>query len=222
MYATVNEHTRELKNRLLILFSVALIVFLFCFPLASTIVSDFIPKGVEVIYTSPTDALYVEALICLLLTIILIFPVFIYHITKFIEPNKRVNPHIFLRLLFPSILYGFGFILGAKYFTPLILTKLLVTSYATPMMELTNILWFTTTVGLCMGAVTTMPYIVWKFKIPSQLLRQYRRHIILVTLLVTGILSADPTIFTQLILSIPFIISYEISILLSVKHKDLI
>ncbi len=72
--------------------------------------------------------------------------------------------------------------------------------------------------SLSMGLVFEMPVIVWLFGkmglITPGFMRKYRRHAIVIILIVAAIITPTSDIFTLLIVSLPMYLLYESSILL--------
>ena len=211
MYATVSEHNHELKNRLLLCLSLVAIFFFLTYQLTGAILAHLIPKGVTVIYTSPTDAMYVRTAVTLIFSLLLSIPLLFYHFVKFVYPEKSFNIFTYLKLLPPLAVFLSGFYFGVTYITPLILTRLLNDTFAEPFIELSKMINFTFTIGLIMGFAWVLPYITKALGVKNGILKHYRKMYVLAALLVTGVLSADPTPLTQLSLSVPLIISYEVA-----------
>lgn len=181
---------------------------LLSFSVASELLKQILPSGVTIIYTSPTDYVYTKTMVALLISLVLSLPIIIYHGNRFLRPSTSVK---WDKVIAPSILFSVGFFFGVHYITPILLSTLLSTEVATPMLELDNILDFTLGIGVVFGLTFLLPYIIHKLGICRSTLSGYRQHIYLSTFILTGILTADPTPISQMALAVPFILSYEVS-----------
>ena len=77
--------------------------------------------------------------------------------------------------------------------------------------------------SLAMGIVFEMPLLSWllgKMSIfSSDMMRKYRRHSYVAILTIAAIITPTTDLFTLLVVSLPMAMLYEISILITGKHK---
>lgn len=82
--------------------------------------------------------------------------------------------------------------------------------------------------SICMGIVFEIPVLAWLFArigvIKGSFLKRYRRHAIVIILIIAAIITPTSDIFTLLIVSAPMYVLYEISIIIvmSVQKKKLV
>lgn len=77
--------------------------------------------------------------------------------------------------------------------------------------------------SLTMGVVFELPVVIWLLSrmgiVPSGFLRKYRRHAIVIILVIAAVITPTSDIFTLLLVSLPMYMLYEISILISKQKK---
>lgn len=77
--------------------------------------------------------------------------------------------------------------------------------------------------SLTMGGVFELPVVIWLLSrmgiVSSGFLRKYRRHAIVIILVIAAVITPTSDIFTLLLVSLPMYMLYEISILISKQKK---
>lgn len=77
--------------------------------------------------------------------------------------------------------------------------------------------------SLAMGIVFEMPLLSWLLGrmniISSEMMRKYRRHSYVAILTIAAIITPTSDVFTLLVVSLPMVMLYEISILIAGRHK---
>lgn len=77
--------------------------------------------------------------------------------------------------------------------------------------------------SLTMGVVFELPVAIWLLSrmgiVSSGFLRKYRRHAIVIILVIAAVITPTSDIFTLLLVSLPMYMLYEISILISKQKK---
>lgn len=70
---------------------------------------------------------------------------------------------------------------------------------------------------LCLGVVFEMPVVIWLLSkmglVSSPVLKRYRRHAIVVLLVVAAVITPTSDVFTLLLVALPMYLLYELSIL---------
>jgi sec-independent protein translocase protein TatC len=219
------EHLRELRKRLLISLSVFISASAISLPLAPFVLNrmrEDLMKEVFFIVLSPQEALMVEIKVSLLMGFIRSFPVSVYQMWAFIAPGllgkeKKILSYVLL----PSIVL---FLLGAGFayylLLPVTLSFLISVAYtvAFPLFSLNQTLNFIIPLILSFGLVFQLPLIVAVLSklgvVNPCLLTSKRRYVILLTFLVAAVIT-DPSVVTQILVAIPIILLYEMSIQVS-------
>lgn len=79
--------------------------------------------------------------------------------------------------------------------------------------------------SLTMGVVFELPVVIWLLSrmgiVSSGFLRKYRRHAIVIILVIAAVITPTSDIFTLLLVSLPMYMLYEISILISKQKSNI-
>lgn len=155
-------------------------------------------------------------------------PYIIYLLFRFIAPALHEK-----ELKYTTYICGWGylmFVLGVlvNYFLIFPLTfhflgTYQVSSEVANMISLQSYMDTLILLSLAMGIVFEMPLLSWLLGnmniLSSDMMRRYRRHSYVVILIIAAIITPTSDIFTLLVVSLPMGMLYEISILITRKHK---
>jgi len=222
----ISEHLQELRLRLFYSFLAVAIAFILLFPFSKKILLFLqkpLPKSLvgKLIFLSPGDALIVSMKVTLLAAIILSSPFWIYQFWKYIEPalyeheKRLIIPAFFITLIL--FLLGVSF----SYFVILPFSLKFLLSFAgdmlTPQITINNYISFVIQMILAFGIIFLLPvvsYLLGKLGIiTSEVLKYYRKYAIIIIFLIAAILT-PPDIFSQIMLALPLLVLYEISIII--------
>lgn len=224
----LTEHLRELRYRLIVSIVAFLIGTAVAFYFAKY-VFEFLKQPVvqsypdiQLITLSPTEPLFILIKISVAVGFILAMPVILYQMWRFIEPALYSHEKkLFLPLVISSIIL---FLLGGAfaYFIvlPLALKFLIGLGFtqlmATPYLSVDTYVSFVLKMVIAFGIAFQMPvvlYILQKAGIitPEQLGR-FRKYFIVLAFLIGAIIAPD--VSTQVLMAIPLMVLYEISVLL--------
>ncbi|HIP93373.1 MAG TPA: twin-arginine translocase subunit TatC [Desulfurobacteriaceae bacterium] len=222
----ISEHLQELRLRLFYSFLAIVITFILLFPFSKKILLFLqkpLPKSLvgKLIFLSPGDALIVSMKVTLLAAIILSSPFWIYQFWKYVEPalyeheKRLIIPAFFITLIL--FLLGVSF----SYFVILPFSLKFLLSFAgdmlTPQITINNYVSFVIQMILAFGIIFLLPvvsYLLGKLGIiNSEVLKQYRKYAIIIIFLIAAILT-PPDIFSQIMLALPLLALYEISIII--------
>ncbi|WP_461832657.1 twin-arginine translocase subunit TatC [Aquifex sp.] len=229
----LTEHLRELRYRLIVSITAFLIGSGISFYFAKNVfeilkkpVMESYPD-VELITLSPTEPLFILIKISLAVGFILASPIILYQMWRFIEPALYSHEkRIFIPLLLGSITL---FLLGAlfAYFVvlPLALKFLLGLGFsqllATPYLSVDMYVSFVLKMVIAFGIAFQMPIVLYVLQkagvITPEQLSRFRKYFIVVAFLIGAIIAPD--VSTQVLMAIPLIILYEISVLLGKLSK---
>jgi sec-independent protein translocase protein TatC len=155
--------------------------------------------------------------------IILAFPYILFEVWRFITPAlKKSEKKYALGLVFSgSLLFVSGILFGYYFVSPLsvqFLGNYNVSGQVTNQITLQSFISTVTTVTLVCGLVFQLPLIVFFLSklglITPEFMKKYRKHAIVVTLVLSAIIT-PPDISSQVLLTIPLLILYELSIYIS-------
>ena len=179
------------------------------------------PVG-KLIFTSPADAFMAQVTLSLWAGLFLAFPVILYQIWQFVCVGLTEKERRYVLVFGPLsfILFFSGAAFGYFAMIPISLKFLLGFSsdFIVPMIEIKNYISFVGTFVLAFGIVFELPLILMfltKIGIATPaFLAQKRRHAIILILIVSAILT-PPDVISQILMALPLMVLYEISIWLS-------
>ncbi|HEY3251424.1 MAG TPA: twin-arginine translocase subunit TatC [Ignavibacteria bacterium] len=155
--------------------------------------------------------------------IILSIPNIFYQLWKFIEPGLMANEKRYAARItfFTSLCFLAG--IAFAYFVMLPTALGFFAEFGTQAISnniaVDEYFGFIISVMIAAGVVFELPMVSFFLSrlglLTPKFMRKYRRHAIVVILLLAGILTPSPDITSQLLLGLPLIILYEISILIS-------
>ena len=222
-------HLDELRTRLIIclaaFFVATCLAFYFSDPLLAFIIK---PVG-YLVFTAPSEAFLARMTLTFLGGFLFSFPIIIYQIWQFVAVGLKDNERKYIVFFAPLSLIFFilGVLFGYFVMIPFALRFLLSfsTNNIVPMITVNNYISFIGTWVVSFGVVFELPLVLMflaKIGIATpEFLRQYRRHAIIVILIVSAILT-PPDVVSQLLMAVPLVILYEIGILMVryVKHSS--
>ncbi|ADO44904.1 MAG: twin-arginine translocase subunit TatC [Hydrogenobacter thermophilus] len=229
----LTEHLRELRSRLIKSILALLVGTGASFYFASYIfevlkepIKRSYPK-VQLITLSPTEPLFILIKISLVFGLILASPVVLYQIWRFVEPAMYPNEKkLILPITFFSIIL---FLLGGSfaYFAvlPIALKFLIGIGFsqlqATPFLSVNLYVSFLLKMIVGFGLAFEMPIVLYLLQragiVTEEQLKSFRKYFIVIAFTVGALIAPDVT--TQVLMAIPLLLLYEISILLGKLTK---
>lgn len=163
--------------------------------------------------------------------LIIAFPYLLYEAWKFFRPALRKSERSYLRgIIFSgSVLFFLGVLCGYFMLAPVsiqFLVNYVFMEQLVNTIDLQSYISLITMITLAAAAIFELPIVVYFLAkvglITAQTMRTYRRHALLVILILSAIIT-PPDVMSQILLSIPFFILYESSILIAaaVRRKEL-
>ena len=166
--------------------------------------------------------------ICLLAGLIVGFPYLLYEIWKFVRPAlkdteaKPVRGFVFVG----TFLFALGVLFGFYVLFPLSYNFLITFSISSGQYVETNntlddYISLISTMCLVTGLVFELPIVVYFLTrlgiFTPQFMRKYRKHAVVVILIVAAFITPSPDVMSQLIVFTPLYLLYEISIFVSAR-----
>lgn len=224
---SLTEHLIELRKRLIHSVIILCIGFGVCyyykdlvFDIITQPLTQVLPKNSYLIYTGLTEAFFVYMKLAFFASLIITSPFILYQIWKFISPGlllkekRYVVPFVLSSsLLFISgILFGYFIVLppafeffvsfNNKYLQAMISFKDYLSLFVTFLLgfglsfELPIFIFFLTKLGI----------------VNAKMLSKQRKYAILVIFIVAAILTPSPDALSQILMAIPLMFLYEVSI----------
>jgi len=219
------EHLQELRLRLIYILVILGVGFILCFIFSEDIIK-FITRSVknyDLIFISPTELFFANLKVAFFSAIIISSPYTIYQLWKFISPGLLPNerkyalPFVILTTLFFILGLAFAYLIVLPYGLKFLLNYR-VSDIVTPRISISNYISFFMTFLLIFGVIFELPLITFflsRLNILSyRTLIKWRKYAILVIFIVSAILT-PPDVFTQILMALPILILYEVSILIA-------
>jgi sec-independent protein translocase protein TatC len=224
-YLTFFEHLDELRKRMTISLVALLIgTIAGCYyadPSLRLLLQPVAPEIHEFYFFSPTAAFLVKFKIALLLGFLVASPVVISQLWLFVSPGLRGKEK---KMVIPLIgVTSILFLLGAFFCFYVVIPfafKFLIgmrTDYLKPMISIENYMDFLFGMLLGFGVSFNMPVFIMAFVYAGllnvKMLNRYQRHIIVLIFIVAAVLTPTPDISGQLMLAVPLVVLFELSII---------
>ena len=158
--------------------------------------------------------------ISLIAGFILAFPYVLYEIWRFVKPGLKDNEKKYSKgvIFFASLLFMGGILFGYYLITPLsvqFLGSYAISQEITNFIDLKSYISTVSTITLSTGLIFELPIIVYFLAriglLTPEWMRKYRRHAFVVTLILSAIIT-PPDISSQVLVSLPIVVLYELSI----------
>ncbi len=156
------------------------------------------------------------------------FPYLIWEVWRFVKPalyagEKKYSKRV---VFYSSFLFTIGVLFGYYLVAPLSIQFLgtyQVSSEVINQISLNSFISTVITVCLANGIIFQLPILVYFLSklgiVTPHFLRTYRRHALIVVLIISAIIT-PPDIMSQIMVTLPLLILYEISIKISAKFQS--
>ena len=154
---------------------------------------------------------------------IISFPYVIYQLWKFISPGLHSNERKHSRgfIIISSLLFFIGVLFGYYIVTPLSLNFLANYSISTRVdnqIDISSYIALVRSSALASGLIFELPIIIYFLTkiglVTPEILRKYRKYALVLVLVLSAIIT-PPDIASQVIVAIPILILYQVSIYIS-------
>lgn len=179
--------------------------------------------GLKLQNLKPFGQLFIYFQVAIIIGLILSFPNVVYQLWKFIAPALKQKEKKYIKWI--VIFTTFCFLSGVvfAYFVMLPLTLKFAAQFGSPTIENNFSIdeYFSIILSVILGAGLVFELPMLSFFLSSiglltpKLMRKYRRHSIVAIMIFAAILTPGTDPVSQLLLAIPLVILYEISILVS-------
>ena len=224
---TFVEHLEELRKRILVSLAALIIGTLASLPFSPAILKILkMPASSAIgklVFFSPQDAFLIYMRIGFMCGFILAFPIVVYHFWAFISPaiGDKFKNNIAYFISFCVL----AFIIGASFAFFVLLPKALIfllgfgSADLEPVISATNYISFVTGIILATGLVFQMPVLSFLLTkiglINAGMLRRKFPIAIIIIFIVAAVITPTVDAFNMLILAVPMILLYEVSIWIS-------
>ncbi len=210
-----------IRKRLLLFGIVSVVLFFLYFYLSEGIIvrikQDLLPEQAKLIATGVMEAVMVKLQMSLILTVLTVLPA---SILAFVWKKLRLRHIIWIASSF--VMFLIGFVFTYLLLLPVavrVLTYLTVEAGVEAYYSLNQFIFFAFLTTVIFSIVFELPVaVVWlslRGIVNTATLKSRRRYVYVGIVTLAAIITADPTPVSQLILSVPLIFLYEISIAVS-------
>jgi sec-independent protein translocase protein TatC len=157
--------------------------------------------------------------------LILAFPVVLWEFWRFFQPALKPNEAKYAKgaVFASSMLFFAGVLFGYFALAPLsihFLSSYAVSSDVANQINIRSYIGTITSICLATGLVFELPIIAFFLTkigiITPQFMKKFRRHSIVVIFIISAVIT-PPDVFSQMLVAIPLLLLYEISIVISAK-----
>lgn len=154
---------------------------------------------------------------------IISFPYVVYQLWKFISPGLHDNERKYSRgfIVVSSLLFFVGILFGYYIVTPLSLNFLANYSISTVVdnqIDISSYIALVRSSALASGLIFELPIIIYFLTkvglVTPEILKKYRKYALVIVLILSAIIT-PPDIASQVIVAIPILILYQVSIYIS-------
>ncbi len=154
---------------------------------------------------------------------IISFPYVIYQLWKFISPGLHSNERKHSRgfIIISSLLFFIGLLFGYYIVTPLsinFLANYSISSIVDNQIDISSYIGLVRSSALASGLIFELPIIIYFLTkiglVTPEFLKKYRKYALVVVLILSAIIT-PPDIASQVIVAIPILVLYQVSIYIS-------
>jgi sec-independent protein translocase protein TatC len=225
----LTSHLQELRKRLILSFMAVGAGFILCYAFAKPIFDILavpllktMPAGSSLIFTSVAEAFFTYMKVAFIAGLILASPFVLYQVWAFVAPGlyRHEKKYVVPFVLAGTIFFALGIFFGYYIAIPIGFKFLLnfSTDIVRPMPSMKEYLSFSIKFLLAFGLVFEFPVVLVLLArigvVNARTLAKQRKYAILLIFIFAAILT-PPDIVSQVILALPLIGLYELSIILS-------
>lgn len=216
------DHLEELRGRL-----IGCIVAVFLCAIIGYVVSPFALKALsnpvgELVFLAPTEAFVTRLKLAIVVGIFFALPVIFYQFWRFVAPGLLKKER---RYLFWAVFFSTAFFVGGAAFAYWVVLPIAISFFLSfqteslqAMLSLGNYIGFIAKLFLAFGVVFQLPVISFFLTrmgiiSPDFLKRKWRTAFVLV--FIAAAVFTPPDVFTQILMAVPLLLLFAISILVS-------
>jgi sec-independent protein translocase protein TatC len=185
-------------------------------------IRPYLPAG-KLVYTHPGDPFQITLTAAIAIGVLLALPVILYQLWAFLAPALYKNER---RLVVPVLFGAIALFMGGVSLSFYVVLPLAVewlmgfqTASLTPMITASEYFDFAVSMSLAFGICFELPIVILALAalgiVTPQLLNRYRRHAIVVCVIVGAFLTPGDLIWTTIAMAVPLYFLYEISVALT-------
>lgn len=223
MHNTIESHLHELKTRsikiLVVMFLISVLTWNYIDSIIAYLVSQ---SALTIITISPFEMIQSKMYICIFIAFVIALPFILFQIFRFVSPALYPKErNIILWSIVPFyLMFVAGIIVSIQFFINIMM--FFVTQFYIPGIDqtiaLSKYISFIISSSLLVGILFCMPNVAGILTyiglLTNNIMKVYRKHVIIIILLFSAIIS-PPDVFSLVLMAIPIILLYEVSIIIS-------
>ena len=215
-------HLGELRSRLIRSLIAVVLGFGLCYAFSQRLL-EFLwrPMGRELVFIAPTEAFFAHLKVAFLAGLVLAWPYICYEVWSFVAPGLYESER---RYTLPFVIGATAmFLLGGTFVYTLILPYGMAFllgyggAFLVPMISVGAYVSFSLRLFIAFGAMFELPLVIVLLSkiglVTPQMLSKNRKYVIVLSFVVAAVLT-PPDVFTQMLMAVPLLALFEISIVL--------
>lgn len=221
---SLTEHLSELRKRIFKALIALVIATIFSYLHVDRIVDIIIKptKGLDFVYLSPPELFLAYIKISVIAGLIISSPVILFEAWLFIRPGLKPieRKYVIFAMFMAIIFFLLGIVFGYYVVVPVVIdffTKMSVERIE-PMLSFAKYISFIGTLLLAFGVVFEFPLLIILLSqlelITPKTLKHYKKIFVLVSFIIGAVIT-PPDVISQVLVAVPLVLLYEVSIVFS-------
>jgi sec-independent protein translocase protein TatC len=224
-------HLEELRRKLIIAAVSWLVAFLACYAYAEQLfaliaepVRQALPEGTSLVFITATEPFFTYLKIAALAGLLIALPVIFWQIWSFIAPGlyKNEKHYVIPFVIASTLCFVAGTFFGFSFVFPMVFKVLIEFGTGggelSAMLSMGSYLSLSSKLLLAFGLVFELPVVIFFLArlgiVDHKMLARNRKFALLAAFLI-GAMLTPPDVFSQAALAIPFIVLYEVGIIVA-------
>lgn len=217
---TVLEHLEELRRRIFVCLLAVLAASAVTYGYSGIILGWLAKPAGSLVFSAPAEAFFIRLKIALFSGLFISMPVVLFQAWKFVVQALTGRERKALVWILPVsyALFGMGAALALFFVIPSAVRFLLAygSPEMTPLLNVSAYFEFVLALALAFGALFQLPlflfFLKWLGIMTVRQMAGYRRVVYVASFVLAAFLTPGPDVFSQVVLAVPTILLYEISI----------
>jgi sec-independent protein translocase protein TatC len=224
-------HLEELRRKLIISAVSWLVAFLACYSYAEQLfaliadpVRQALPEGTSLVFITATEPFFTYLKIAALAGLLIALPVIFWQIWSFVAPGlyKTEKRYVIPFVMASTLCFASGTFFGFSFVFPMVFKVLIEFGTSggdlSAMLSMGSYLTLSSKLLLAFGLVFELPVVIFFLArlgiVDHKMLARNRKFALLAAFLI-GAMLTPPDVFSQAALAIPFIVLYEVGIIVA-------
>ncbi len=220
---TLIEHLDELRKRIIICLIATVASSSICYLKSKELLELIIRPLPNAVFISPVEVFVVYIKVSLFCGLVLACPIILFQVWKFVAIALTKSERKYLAYIVPSsvILFLVGGMFAYFIIIPFSVKFLLglASEHVVAMISVNRFINFVGILTLATGAIFELPLVILFLSsiglVTPKKLRSNYKFVIVLVFIIAAMITPTPDVFTQLLVALPMLLLYEVSIWLS-------